>query len=122
MNPYTQWELNQKPVFITRIVTDDDDKVLASDKIQCETLGEAVEIIRQLFECDRMMYECLKTKTGNALVATRDECVDNKYSYTMYVRKRAGSRRVTAGIDNISRHAAKMFCLDADSIVTEQEE
>lgn len=118
MNPYTECKIGHQ-VIITRMVTDDNDNILASDKIECLNLAEAVETIRQLFECDRMMYECLRTKTGNALIATRDECVDNKFSYTIYVRKREGSRRITAGIDNISKYAAEMFCFDS-SVVTQQ--
>lgn len=121
MNPYTEYKLGQhEDITITRMITDSNDNVLSSEKISCETLGEAIDTIRRLFHYDKMMYECIKNKPYG-LVATRDECVDNKFSYTMYICKREGSRKITAGIDNISKYAADVFCFNTDSTVTQQE-
>lgn len=107
MRPYTSHRRNS--VRVTRKVVDDNDKELMNDSYCCHNIGDALDTVRNLFEKDKMMYDCLTYRTKHSLVKTYDECVDDGYAYTMYVRKNGGGRRVTTEIENIEQYAHLVF-------------
>lgn len=105
-------------VSITRTVTDDDGNQLSCDHNSFHTLQDAIDALRKMYKNDKIMYEAIRNHPYG-LICTRDECVDDKYSYSMYIRKREGSRKITCGIDNIYKYAAEAFCFDTDADVTQ---
>lgn len=114
-------EARLSKVKVIRTVYDtENDKVLKREEFSFLRLQEALEEIRRMFESDKTMFEVLKRRTGNALICTHEEVVDNKYSYSMVLTGYKKMRRIEVGLDDPHKYANEAFCIEAGDSVKEQ--